>query len=115
MLGDVYLLYTNYIGSTNSYKFEVNITDITANTPTQTLLFSTKYFAPMAFVTLEHNPAGDISNCNQLPNTATLDFINNKLLPSTMDMWQGAQNYLTCGLNVDTFPMNGNNKLSIHY
>ena len=69
----------------------------------------------MAFVTLEHNPAGDVANCDQLPSSNTLDFVNNKLIPTTMDMWQGSQNFMSCGLGVDNFPMNANSKLSIKY
>eukprot|EP01039_Chlorochromonas_danica_P009706 gene9706-10736_t len=91
-------------GSTNSYKFEVNITDITAKTPTQTLTFSTPYFAPMALVSLEHNPAGSLSSCNQLPSDSSLTFLDNTLQPNSVDMWQGSTSTSSCGLSVDIFP-----------
>lgn len=90
-------------GSPNSYKFEVNITDLTAGTPTQTLQYSTKYFAPMALVSLEHNPAGSLKSCDELPSIPSLDFVDNVLGPTSMDMWQGSQSEMTCGLGVDIF------------
>eukprot|EP01040_Poterioochromonas_malhamensis_P005630 gene5630-6050_t len=90
-------------GSTNSYKFEVNITDVTAKTPTQTIQYSTKYFAPWALVSLEHNPAGSLKSCNELPASTDITFTNNKLTPTSMDMWQGATSDNSCGLAVDMF------------
>lgn len=105
---------TQLSGSLNSYQFEVNITDITAKSPTQTLLFSTSYFAPWAFVSLEHNPEGSIKTCGELP-PGSLTFSNNVLEPASVDMWQGSQNEFSCGLSVDTFPMSGDSQLVIKF
>lgn len=104
---------TQTSGSLNSYSYEINITDITAKTPTQTLLFSSQYFAPWAFVTLEHNPEGKLSSCDQLPATSSISFTDNILKPTSMDMWQGSQTDYSCGLSVTTFPMSGDSRLDI--
>lgn len=101
-------------GSTNYYKFRVNITDITAKSETQSLEFSTQYFAPVALVSLEHNPAGPIHSCDELPAAKSLDFTENVLEPMSMDMWQGSQSDNACGLRVDTFAYT-DSKLSIMY
>lgn len=104
---------TQLSGSPNSYQYEINITDITDNTPTQTLLFSSAYFAPWAFVSLEHTPEGKVSDCSTLPDADAVVFTENVLKPTSVDMWQGSQNEFSCGISVDTFPMNGDSKLEI--
>jgi hypothetical protein len=104
---------TQVSGSLNSYSYEINITDTTAKTPTQTLLFSSAYFAPVAFATLEHNPEGPVTNCDTLPKTTAISFTNNVLKPTSMDMWQGSQTEFACGLHVDTFPTSGDSHLDI--
>lgn len=101
-------------GSLNSYQYRVNITDITAKGPTQSLSFSSQYFAPWAFVSLEHNPEGPVKDCNELPAMADLSFTNNVLQPTSVDMWQGSQNEFACGVFVDTFPYSGDSQLNIH-
>ena len=101
-------------GSLNSYQYRVNITDITAKGPTQSLSFSSQYFAPWAFVSLEHNPEGPVKDCNELPAMADLSFTNNILQPTSVDMWQGSQNEFACGVSVDTFPYSGDSQLNIH-
>jgi len=85
------------------YTFQVNITDLTAGTPTQVLLFESKYFAPWAYVSLEHNPAGNLKSCSQLPGFDGIGFYENDLQPSSVDSWSGAQNDLSCGITVENF------------
>jgi hypothetical protein len=97
----------------NSYSYEVNITDITSKTPTQTLSFTSAYFAPWAFVSLEHNPEGKLTNGNQLPSSTGISFTNNILKPTSMDIWQGSQSDFGCGISVDTFPLSGDTSLNI--
>lgn len=104
---------TQISGVPNSYRYEVNITDITANTPTQTLLFSSEYFAPWAFVSLEHAPEGAITDCDTLPDTSAISFTDNVLEPYSVDMWQGSQTEYACGIRVDMFPSSGDSHLDI--
>eukprot|EP01031_Cornospumella_fuschlensis_P030629 gene30629-37007_t len=101
-------------GSANSYKFRVNITDITAKTGTQSLVYSTPYFAPMALVSFEHNPAGSVKSCDEIPEAASIDFVNNVLKPTSVDTWQGSQSEWSCGLGVDMF-VYSDDKLSIKF
>ncbi|RYH12457.1 hypothetical protein EON65_38280 [archaeon] len=99
-------------GNTNSYKFRVNITDVTAKSEIQSLVYSTSYFAPMALVSFEHNPAGSVKSCDEIPDATSMDFVSNVLKPTSADMWQGSQSEWSCGLGVDIF-VYSDDKLSI--
>ena len=76
--------------------------------------YDTTDSAIWAFVALEHNPAGAISNCATLPRD-DLVFAQNNLNPPSSSMWQGAIGNGGCEISVDTFPVDPVSSMTIQY
>jgi hypothetical protein len=81
--------------------WNISITDVDTGLG-NSITYETTYPLLWGFVTLEHNPAGAIGDCDTLPRNS-LSFVQNNLVPSSPYDWNGVIGDGGCDITTDSF------------